>query len=269
LPIVRNKSLSLSLSLSSLIVFVAADQPHSLIDPHQLHHTHTFRNSQQQKAARNNYSVHQHTTNNRIIIIMTDTLCIFDGLMETENSHSYRGTLTWHGVWLVHKSSDAKAVAEPQRAPTAQMVESDMTFRVTGTATPVDTASKDSTWAQPCEIHWRDGSYDGAGRVTIQDKTHTLLVTKLRWTGGEQLKNLVFGTGENQFGKFIEVGWMRPGNRLTIARRYLSGTDDAMRTSWSLAKLKEMVLADIYDEQDDEIVMPPWHTEIFNSKYHG
>jgi hypothetical protein len=89
-------------------------------------------------------------------------------------------------------------------------------------------------------------------------------VTKLRWTGGEQIKNSVYGIGTNQFGKFIEVGWMRPGNRLTIARRYV--TNDA-RTSWTLAKLKEMVLADIYDEEEDEVVMPPWHTDIFNSKY--
>jgi hypothetical protein len=194
---------------------------------------------------------------------MTDTLCIFDGLMETENSHSYRGNLTWHGVWLVNKSPDAKAVEEPKRAPTAQMVESDMSFKVTGTATPIDKTSKDATWAQPCEITWTDGSFDG-GRVTINDTAHTLLVTKLRWTGGEQIKNLVYGIGTNQFGKFIEVGWMRPGNRLTIARRYV--TNDA-RTNWTLAKLKEMVLADIYDEEDDKPPMPPWHTDIFNSKY--
>jgi hypothetical protein len=198
---------------------------------------------------------------------MTDTLCIFDGLMETENSHSYRGTLQWHGVWLVHKSAEARVVEEPKRAPTAQMVESDMSFRLSGTASPVDTAStnRDTTWAQPCEIRWTAGSFDG--RVTIQDTAHSLLVTKLRWTGGEQIKNLVYGIGSNQFGSFIEVGWMRPGNRLTVARRYL--TDQDARSTWTLAKLREMVLADIYDEEDDKVVMPPWHTDIFNSKYQG
>lgn len=192
---------------------------------------------------------------------MTDTLCIFDGIMETENSHSFKGTMAWHGVWLVNKSAEAKLVEEPKRDPSKQMVDSDMTFRVEGSATPVAKGTKDSTWAQPCVVSWTDGAFEG--RVTIQDAKHELLVTKLRWTGGDQIKNIVYGNGENQFGKFIEVGWMRPGNRLTMARRYV--TDD--RTSWSLEKLKELVLADIYDEEEDEVVMPPWHCGIFNSIY--
>lgn len=191
---------------------------------------------------------------------MTDTLCIFDGIMETKDSYSYKGPMSWHGVWLVSKSKEAKLVNEPQRDPSKQMVDSDMKFRVEGSATPI-AGKKDTTWAQPCTISWTDGAFEG--RVTIQDTKHELLVNKLRWTGGDQIKNIVYGSGENKFGKFIEVGWMRPGNRLTMARRYV--IDE--RASWSLEKLKEFVLADIFDEEEDEVVMPPWHCDIFNSNY--
>jgi hypothetical protein len=60
---------------------------------------------------------------------------------------------------------------------------------------------------------------------------------------------------------------MRPGNRLTIARRYLEEGDE--RTKWDLETLSEKVMDGIYDEKKEEYRIPPWQCDIFNTELGG
>ena len=62
--------------------------------------------------------------------------------------------------------------------------------------------------------------------------------------------------GNNESGAFVAVGWMYPGNRLTLGRRYL-GEKDA-RIKWGVHELREAVLEEIYLEEDDKVTIPPW-----------
>ena len=103
----------------------------------------------------------------------------------------------------------------------------------------------------------------GSGTSTTEEKSHQVIVSGLRWAGGDVVKTLCFGCGKNDLGAYIEVGWMKPGNRVVMARRYLKDGDD--KASWTVKMVKEAVLKKIYDEEEDTVVMPPWHCDVFNA----
>ena len=58
-------------------------------------------------------------------------------------------------------------------------------------------------------------------------------------------------------------GWILQGNRITLARRHVTPSDP--RSNWSAQTVREQVLKNIYDEEEDEIVMPPWQCSTLNA----
>ena len=85
-------------------------------------------------------------------------------------------------------------------------------------------------------------------------------MTTHRWGGcAKSAENLVVALGENEFGSFVSTGWLRVGNRLTLARRYLADGDE--RTKWDADDLRGAVLGEISCQAQDgkaDIAVPPW-----------
>jgi hypothetical protein len=54
---------------------------------------------------------------------------------------------------------------------------------------------------------------------------------------------------------------MRPGNRVTLARRYVA--EDDPRAKWTLRELRATVLKEVYD--GDSVVLPPWKCSAMNA----
>lgn len=51
------------------------------------------------------------------------------------------------------------------------------------------------------------------------------------------------------------------GNRITLARRYVA--DD--RANWGAKKVKSEILEQIYDSEEESVVMPPWNCKAMNA----
>ena len=106
---------------------------------------------------------------------------------------------------------------------------------------------------------------EGAAQRRTADGEHSLFLTSVRWKGDlrNQKNNVVFAIGRSVgrssggggSRRFITTGWMRPGNRLTLGRRYLDSTDP--RALWTLRELREAVLREIV-RPDGRVRTPPW-----------
>jgi hypothetical protein len=200
-----------------------------------------------------------------------DTLFIWDGILgleETGNGVS----MSWKGKWIgCADCADAKDADLPKRGFEAN-IPSEMTYDVEGTAQPLK---------RPKNFVGGDGPYDGPHKVNLvrgegwdikvggavaktKDIQHDVYLQNLQWTGKDQMDNLAFAMGRSQHGWFIAVGWMRPGCRLTLGRRYLDENDT--RSTWDVEELKKAVLDEIYDEEEDEVSMPPWQCAALHSK---
>ena len=198
-----------------------------------------------------------------------NSVFVWDGILETRNvSKDGNGyDVHWHGVVVANDdAADATKVPEPPRNAFKEFVDSDLQFNVEGTATPVDASMKDDNKFKEYVVSLTAGEgwdYDGA---KVVDAEHDLHVTSLLWRGSPDQRNSIVvakGKTDGGHGHFVSVGWMRPGNRVTLARRYL-GNDDP-RAKWSNEKLRNSILAQIYDEEDDTIVMPPWKCHALNA----
>ena len=103
---------------------------------------------------------------------------------------------------------------------------------------------------------------EGKDKKNHSDDVHDVYLSLLRWTGNlrDQAENLIFALGSNEFGHFISVGFLRVGNRISLARRYLEDGD--LRCKWDVDALKSAVLEEIASAgQDGQVValrMPPW-----------
>ena len=53
------------------------------------------------------------------------------------------------------------------------------------------------------------------------------------------------------------------GNRITLARRHLSPSDP--RACWNTHTIREQVIKNIYNDYEDDVVMPPWHCASLNA----
>ncbi|KAL3929229.1 MAG: hypothetical protein SGBAC_012305 [Bacillariaceae sp.] len=220
-----------------------------------------------------------------------DTLYVWDGIMlevgwdlvKKDGEKEAKKTeipLNWKGAWIPRENcADAKKAEAPKRVGGAIDVESLNHFEVNGSAKPVEVQKTDDekkaddenpSTAIPHEASFTDGTGwemgDGADKKTHKDEVHELLLSNVKWMGNmrDQRDNLVFAKGTNEFGPFISAGWMRPGCRLTLARRYLDESD--ARVKWTLDDLKRNVIGGIFDKDSGDVNIPPWQCDALHSE---
>lgn len=219
--------------------------------------------------------------------------------------------LEWEGLWVpVTNVPDATKAEAPKRNAFKKDIDAECTFVVAGTATATSLAAPAAA-AEGKDVvddDYEKEGYDdhffvaklteGAGwdmkdddnassssskMKKYQDETHDVLIKTLKWSGNQkdQREYLIVAKGKNEFGPFISVGWMKPGCRWTLARRYLSednnndnnneGNDP--RVSWSLMDLHEAVVREsiVIEEGSDERILkiPPWQADVMHVKYQG
>jgi len=220
-----------------------------------------------------------------------DTLYIWDGIIvevgwdivkegdEKSLSKKSEVPLKWKGTWVpCEDCADAKKAPAPKRYGGASDVESTNHFEVSGSAKPIDnegskkdekSQDENTTTAIPHEATLIDGDGwdmgEGDDKKKYKDEVHQVLLSNIKWMGNvkDQRDNLVFAKGTNEFGPFISAGWMKPGCRLTLARRYL-GESDA-RVKWTLDDLKENVVSGIFDRDSGGVSIPPWQCDAMHS----
>ena len=178
-----------------------------------------------------------------------DTLYIWDGIFmvgaqasgETEDSPT---PVLWEGSWVpVENVPDASRAEAPKRHAFKKDIDADCKFQVKGTASPLNEKEKEDSFFVAMLI---DGDgwemQDGEGKNWYKDTTHDVLIKSLKWSGNkkDETESLIVAKGENDFGPFVSAGWMRPGCRWTVARRYLSEKDP--RTRWSLTELHSNIV---------------------------
>jgi hypothetical protein len=213
-----------------------------------------------------------------------DTLYIWDGIV-TVDDKTVAGdmkendiALSWEGTWVpVKDCPDPTNAPAPKRNAFAEYVDSDFRFRVSGTAC----VEKDkSPQLEPQQRFFVSKLDEGDGwdmeesgkKQKYQDKEHDVMVKTLRWSGNtfDQTENLIVAKGHNEFGTFVSAGWMRPGNRWTLARRYLSDENDP-RGSWTLQKLQETIVKETVEVVEDsgqrKLRIPPWQNPVLNAEY--
>ena len=196
-----------------------------------------------------------------------NAVVVWDGIIVLGEKEEGKGdfTVTWHGQLEVHENAaDSKGVKEIKRNAFQAFCDSDKEFRVVGKATPVD-GTEDGNRFKAYKVSFNEGEGWDLDGKKHKDETNDVL-TSLQWQGSpDKRKSLVYGVGKDEYGAFVSAGWMRPGNRITIARRYLGDGDD--RAGWSLENVQEETLKVIYDDDEEEVtVMPPWQCAVFDAK---
>lgn len=184
----------------------------------------------------------------------------------------------WVGTWVGCNYADATKVPTPKRGAFDEFVSSENKFVVEGTTTwglPDDDKDKDNDAKKAggdapslYRVTMTGGSGydlgDGKDKKKHKDDRHDVYFSSptLRWTGNlrDQIQNMVLAVGENEFGNFISVGWLRVGNRVTLARRYLDEGDE--RAKWDIDELRKVLFDQIIatENGDDQVkvVIPPW-----------
>jgi hypothetical protein len=200
-----------------------------------------------------------------------DTLFVWDGILVTKeetsnnnNNNNNKATTTtveWEGTWVGVDNEDATKVEAPKRGAFDELVASDMHFQVSGTAHEQEDGSILVSVTQGSGWDLKDDTKKHS------DIKHDLYLESLKWTGavgGDQTPNLIFSEGENgEFGKFIGVGWMRPGNRMTVARRYLADKDER-----TLDTVKKIVWEEVCGD-NDKTRIPPWQCTVMNTEWNS
>jgi hypothetical protein len=218
-----------------------------------------------------------------------DTLYVWDGIVSLHmDRKSTEGTdkdnsipIHWEGTWVPMEASDATKAPAPKRNAFAEYVDSDYRFDIDGSAKPLTSEEgKESASSSPGGMFVASVT-DGAGwdmedeetksKQKYQDTTHEVLVKSLKWSGNmfDQTENLIVAKGENKFGPFVSAGWMRPGNRWTLARRYLPEGDP--RSKMTLLELQVAVMKETVTLMEDtgqqQLKIPPWHCSVLHSEY--
>jgi hypothetical protein len=209
------------------------------------------------------------TTTTTTITIMSeddswrDTLFVWDGILVADTKDEEK-KCRWEGTWVGVESADATTVEAPKRGAFDELVASDMHFHVTGSAEKMNDENETSYYKLSLTEGpgWDLG--EGDEKKKNQDTVHDVYLPNLQWTGDlrDQRNNLIFACGKNDSGAFVSAGWMRPGNRLTLARRYVEDE----RSDWDLEQLRKAVLEEIYNEDDNEARIPPWQCSVMNAK---
>lgn len=188
----------------------------------------------------------------------SETLFVWDGILSDEDAAKEGDIgLKWEGTWIGCESADAVAVETPKRGAFERDVASACSFEASGTASQKDPAT--NFYRVSMSSSYELG--EGKDKKNHSDDVHDVYLSLLRWTGNlrDQAENLIFALGSNEFGHFISVGFLRVGNRISLARRYLEDGD--LRCKWNIDALKSAVLEDIASAgQDGQVAlrMPPW-----------
>jgi hypothetical protein len=195
----------------------------------------------------------------------------------------------WKGTWISTEASDATKAEAPKRNAFLEYVDSDFRFDIDGSAKPFtndDAGDDDADGPRDSSSSPRGEMFvasitDGDGwdmedeetktKKKYKDTTHDVLVKSLKWSGNmfDQTENLIVAKGENEFGSFVSAGWMRPGNRWTLARRYVPDGDPRSKMTLlelHLAVAKETVTV-IVETGQQKLKIPPWHCSILHSEY--
>lgn len=183
----------------------------------------------------------------------------------------------WVGTWVGSDSADATKVPTPKRGAFDEYVSSEHSFHVEGVTIMGKSATDgkdgkvgpqsiggDTSSLNRVAMVGGSGYELGEGNIKKQhmdDRHDMYFFSQLRWTGKlrDQVDNMVLALGENEFGKFISVGWLRVGNRVTLARRYVDESDE--RADWDIDDLRSAVFDQIATVADDghiQLVIPPW-----------
>lgn len=185
-----------------------------------------------------------------------DTLYLWRGKLviekqnrDAEESKQGDASLTWIGTRInVAECPDARAAA----IPTGYAFESSSSkFNLSGTIQePVSSASVISLTGGTWQHAGEGGHVDDETSSPKSDVVHQLDLS--RWLKDPRpfRRSLVLGSGSNEYGDFIEMGWMNHGGifrlnlldddgkregTLTLARRYLPPYDE--RSSWTFNRM--------------------------------
>jgi hypothetical protein len=224
-----------------------------------------------------------------------DTLYIWDGIVsvgvpEDKETQNAPVPLQWEGSWIpVTNVPDAADADAPKRHAFKKDIDADCKFLVRGTASRLytkgetngksesekeeDTSANDYENFYVAKFTEGDGweMEDGEKKSWYPDTTHDVWIKSLKWSGNQndQRESLVVAKGTNNFGPFVSVGWIRPGNRWTVARRYLSETD--LRVEMPFRKFYEIVVESSISVDKEKgkkiLLVPPWRIAAMHAKY--
>ena len=201
-----------------------------------------------------------------------------------EDTKACTKDVQWRGTWVGCDSADATKVPTPKRGAFDEFVSSEHSFDVEGVAimgkSTDDKVVKDgaqTVGGDTSSLH-RVAMIGGSGydlgegeeMKRHRDDRHDMYFfsPSLRWTGKlrDQVWNMVLALGENEFGSFISVGWIRVGNRVSLARRYVDENDE--RAKWDIEDLRQAVFDQIATVADDghvQLVIPPWQCSAMHA----
>lgn len=201
--------------------------------------------------------------------ITKDSVIVWDGIMSATPAVGSSGhfTVTWEGTVFVNLAApDPAQVEEPVRRGAVYSCSSDKSFSVTGVARPADgTGDGDLFKTYIVDFaHGGQGWELETGGKKHKDSKHDVL-TSLQWRGSpDKSDSLCYAQGSDEYGHFISTGYMKPGNRITLARRYLDSGDD--RAKWTAEQVHQEIMKAIYDnEEEDVTVMPPWKCDVLKA----
>ncbi|KAL3913712.1 MAG: hypothetical protein SGILL_006379 [Bacillariaceae sp.] len=210
-----------------------------------------------------------------------DTLYIWDGIVTVDDTGvgvdaDANAQVSWEGTWVPVEEADATRAKAPKRNAFAEYIDSDLKFNVTGSAAAVDTKEDAPMKLFISKLTDGDGwdMESGGEKKKYADKEHEVMVKSLRWSGNmfDQTENLIVAKGTNEFGSFVSAGWMRPGNRWTLARRYLSEENDP-RAKLSLRDLQNAVIDEtvqvVADTGQQKLKIPPWQCSVLHAENQG
>lgn len=213
----------------------------------------------------------------------------------------------WKGTWVGFDFADATQVPAPKRGAFDEYVSSENQFEVRGIVIEAANNNKAATTAIADDGNKKDdtngvvGNYASSPlrRVSMtlgsgydlgtgdDKKRHTdtrhdvyfsSALPSLRWRGNlrNQIENVVLALGENEFGRFVSVGWLRVGNRVTLARRHVDESDE--RAKWDIDDLRKAVFdqiiiaktAEMEKEEENgtatvKLVIPPWQCAVMHA----
>lgn len=212
-----------------------------------------------------------------------DTLYIWDGIVtvgvpeaagDDDDKKDSPVPVVWEGSWVpVENVPDAIKVEAPKRHAFKKDIDADCEFQVTGTASQSETKGDSGEKFFVAKLTKGEGweMQDGDSKKRYHDATHEVLVKNLKWSGNkkDETESLVVAKGENDFGPFVSAGWMRPGCRWTVARRYLSETDP--RSGQTCHDFYESIVEGTIAVKGDEkkLKVLPWQTAAMHVDYQG
>lgn len=236
-----------------------------------------------------------------------DTLYIWDGIValgipEGKGTQDTPVTLQWEGQWVpVTDVPDAVDAAAPKRNAFKKDIDADCKFLVRGSASRLglrlhtngEDDSKVNSKGESDGVKEKgatDNNNDddvfyvakltegegwemeeGGEKSRYHDTTHDVWVKSLKWSGNQkdETESLVVAKGTNDFGPFVSVGWIRPGCRWTVARRYLSEKDP--RKKMPLREFYQNVVAESISVTEESgvksLLVPPWQIAAMHTNH--